>query len=46
MPAWTIPYSKSGVLAKPAYTKINDNHYSILLQIQETLQTMSTIIKI
>ena len=26
MPAWTIPYSKSGVLPMPAYTKINDNH--------------------
>ena len=26
MPAWTIPYSKSGVLPMPVYTKNNDNH--------------------
>ena len=24
MPAWTIPYSKSGVLPMPAFTKINE----------------------
>ena len=46
MPAWTIPYYKSGVLPMKAYTKINDNHCIILFQIQETLQTMYTIIKI
>ena len=46
MPAWTIPYSKSGVLPMPAYTTINDNHCIILFQIQETLQTMYTITKI
>ena len=30
MPAWTIPYSKSGVLPMPAYTKIKYNQSVVL----------------